>query len=136
MSADNAHTVLLIEDHEDTRNALSVWLRKRGFDVVTASLFLHHFDGQDAAAVLRSLWELARRALIVNDLRRARVPYYFGRATFPWLFRSRVSVDDGLLSIRRAFTDAELRASFAEAGVPVRLVRRFPYRLVAVAERR
>jgi SAM-dependent methyltransferase len=108
----------------------------RSFDVVTASLFLHHFDGSDAAAVLRSLWELARRALIVNDLRRARVPYYFGRATFPWLFRSRVSVDDGLLSIRRAFTDAELRGAFAEAGVPVRLTRRFPYRLVAVAERR
>ncbi len=108
----------------------------RSFDVVTASLFLHHFDGAQVAQVLAALWGLARRALVVNDLRRARVPYVFGRATFGWLFRSRVSVEDGLLSIRRAFTRDELHAAFRDAGIPsVRLARRFPYRLVAVAER-
>ena len=105
------------------------------FDVVTASLFLHHFDGPEVASVLRALFALARRALIVNDLRRARVPYLFGRAAFPALFRSRVSVDDGLVSIRRAFTEPELRAAFAEAGIGVRVQRTWPYRLLAVAER-
>jgi SAM-dependent methyltransferase len=104
------------------------------FDVVTASLFLHHFDGAEAAAVLRGLFALAGRALVVNDLHRARVPYLFGRAFFPLLFRSPVSVNDGLLSIRRAFTAQELRASFQEAGIPdVRIARAFPYRLVAIA---
>jgi SAM-dependent methyltransferase len=108
--------------------------RAGSFDVVTASLFLHHFDGSDAAAVLRALFGLARRALVVNDLHRARVPYLFGRAFFPLLFRSPVSVNDGLLSIRRAFTRRELRACFEEAGIPgVRVLRSFPYRLVAVA---
>ena len=53
------------------------------FDVVTASLFLHHFDEPELPALLRSLYALARRALIVNDLRRARVPYLFGKAVFP-----------------------------------------------------
>jgi SAM-dependent methyltransferase len=108
----------------------------RSFDVVTASLFLHHFDGAEVPAVLAKLWELARRALVVNDLHRARVPYAFGKATFGWLFRSQVSVDDGLLSIRRAFTPAELRQAFDAASIPgARVRRRFPYRLVAVAER-
>lgn len=106
------------------------------FDVVTASLFLHHFDGADVARVLASLYALTRRVLIVHDLRRARVPYAFARATFPWLLRSPVSVADGLLSIRRAFTPAELLASFAEAGIPrARIERHFPYRLLAVAEK-
>lgn len=105
------------------------------FDVVTASLFLHHFDGSEVAAVLRGLFALARRALVVNDLRRARIPYVFGRAAFPLLFRSRVSVDDGLVSIRRAFTDQELAAAFAEAGIPARIRRTWPYRLLAVAEK-
>jgi len=108
----------------------------RSFDVVTASLFLHHFDAPEVAGVLRTLFALARRALIVNDLRRARVPYVFGRVTFPWLFRSRVSVADGLLSIRRAFTPVELLHAFREAGIPVAIRRRFPYRLLAVAVRR
>jgi SAM-dependent methyltransferase len=105
------------------------------FDVVTASLFLHHFDAQEVAPVLRSLFAVARRVLIVNDLRRARVPYLFGRAVFPALFRSRVSVDDGLISIRRAFTERELRAAFADAGIQVRVRRTWPYRLLAVAEK-
>jgi len=107
----------------------------RSFDVVTASLFLHHFDGPQAAVVLRELARLARRALVVNDLRRARVPYVFGRLFFPLLFASHVSVQDGLLSIRRAFTEAELRAALAEAGLARVCVERvFPYRLLARAE--
>jgi hypothetical protein len=103
--------------------------------VVTASLFLHHFDEPEAPGVLKALFTLARRALVVNDLHRAAVPWLFGRAVFPWVFRSVVSVDDGLLSIRRAFRPAELRTAFERAGIPnVRIARRFPYRLVAVAE--
>ncbi len=108
----------------------------RSFDVVTASLFLHHFDGLEVAEVLRALFALARRALVVNDLHRARVPLLFGQTVFPLVFRSPVSVNDGLISIRRAFRPAELREAFAGAGLPqVTIRRRFPYRLVAVAER-
>jgi SAM-dependent methyltransferase len=107
------------------------------FDVVMASLFLHHFDGPQVADVLRALYALCRRALVVNDLRRARVPYAFAAAVFPRVFRSQVSVTDGLLSIRRAFTPAELLAAFREAGIEeVRVRRSLPYRLVAVASRR
>lgn len=104
------------------------------FDVVTASLLLHHFDSASAAALLRRLFELARRALVVNDLERARVPYYFARTLFPLLFRSRVSVNDGLVSIQRAFTRAELSELFGKAGIArVHVRKAFPYRLVAVA---
>jgi SAM-dependent methyltransferase len=105
------------------------------FDAVTASLFLHHFDGPDVARVLRELFRVTRRLLVVNDLRRSRVPYLFGRATFPLLFRSRVSVEDGLLSIRRAFTADELRQAFAAAEIPARVEGTWPYRLLAVARK-
>ena len=105
------------------------------FDVVTASLFLHHFDGPDVARVLRELYRVTRHALVINDLRRSRVPYVFGRATFPLLFRSPVSVEDGLLSIRRAFTRDELRREFAAAGIPARVESTWPYRLLAVAKK-
>lgn len=109
----------------------------RSFDVVTASLFLHHFNGAQVVDVLRSLFSLARRALVVNDLHRARVPLLFGRTVFPLVFRSPVSVSDGLISIRRAFRPQELREAFAQAGLgQVRIRRSFPYRLVAVAERK
>jgi ubiquinone/menaquinone biosynthesis C-methylase UbiE len=106
------------------------------FDVVTASLFMHHFDAPELPGVLRALFALSRRGLVVNDLRRARVPYLFGRATFRLLFRSTVSVEDGLVSIRRAFTPEELRQGFADAGLPqVDIRRTWPYRLLASARR-
>lgn len=112
--------------------------REPSFDVVICSLFLHHFDGDAVAEVLRGLYAQARQALVVNDLRRAVVPWAFGRMVFPLVFRSRVSIHDGLLSIRRSFTVAELRAAFAAAGVrdvDVEIRRVFPYRLVAVARK-
>jgi SAM-dependent methyltransferase len=105
------------------------------FDVVTLTHVLHHFDAPELACLLDRLFALARRALVVNDLRRARVPYLFGRLAFPLLLASPVSVQDGLVSIRRGFTEEELRAAFREAGIPVRVARSFPYRLVAVAVR-
>jgi 2-polyprenyl-3-methyl-5-hydroxy-6-metoxy-1,4-benzoquinol methylase len=105
------------------------------FDVVLASHFLHHFDGAETAAILRLLYDVSRRALVIADIRRARVPYLFARTLFPLILRSRVSVADGTLSIRRAFTVRELAAAFADAGIPVRIRRAFPYRLIAVAEK-
>lgn len=110
--------------------------RDRCFDVVTASLVIHHFDDGGVARVLESLYRLADRALVVSDLRRAAVPHLFGQAAFPLLFRSPVSVHDGLVSIRRGFRAEELRRAFAEAGIPGVQVRpHFPYRLLAVATR-
>jgi SAM-dependent methyltransferase len=109
--------------------------RLRSFDVVTASLFLHHFGDESLPELLRNLFALARRALVVNDLHRAWVPYFFGRATFRALLRSRVSVQDGLLSIRRGFKEADLRQAFERAGIPVLIRRSWPYRLLAVASR-
>ena len=107
---------------------------ERSFDVVAASLFLHHFDAPELPAVLGELARVARRAVVVCDLRRALVPYLFGRAVFPLLFETPVSVHDGLVSIRRGFRDEELREGFAQAGLgAVRIGRTFPYRLLAVA---
>lgn len=107
----------------------------RSFDVVTASLFLHHFDEDELPALVRELARVARRAIVVSDLERALVPFLFGRAVFPLLFRTPVSVNDGLVSIRRGFLGPELRAAFDAAGLArVSLRRLFPYRLLAVAE--
>jgi len=120
------------------RVAADVWrlpFRDRSFDVVTASHFLHHFDHAELARLLPELARVARRAIVVSDLERALVPLAFARAVFPFLFQSSLSVQDGLVSIRRGFREVELRAAFAAAGLHRVTIRRgFPYRLLAVAE--
>ena len=107
------------------------------FDLVTASLFLHHFDAPELPGVLRALYAATRGALVVNDLRRAVVPYLFGRAVFPLIFASRVSVHDGLVSIRRSFKRGDLLQGFEAAGIPQpRILSFFPYRWLVVCEKR
>jgi SAM-dependent methyltransferase len=119
------------------RVAADVWrlpFRDGSFDVVTASLFLHHFAEAELGRLLRELARVGRRAIVVSDLERALVPFVFARVVFPFVFRTGVSVHDGLVSIRRGFREAELRAGFVAAGLGgVSIRRQFPYRLLAVA---
>jgi ubiquinone/menaquinone biosynthesis C-methylase UbiE len=120
------------------RVAADVWrlpFRDASFDVVTASLFLHHFEDGQLGRLLGELARLARRAIVVSDLERAWVPHAFARAVFPLVFETKLSVHDGLVSIRRGFRASELREAFQAAGLPVEIRRHFPYRLLAVAAR-
>ncbi|MEK6303410.1 MAG: methyltransferase domain-containing protein [Acidobacteriota bacterium] len=107
----------------------------RSFDFVTASLFLHHFEDADVARLLADFGRVAKRAVIVNDLVRNLVPYYFSRLTGPILARSFLTRNDGPVSVLRGFTADELRRLAEHAGLnrcKVRAV--FPYRLSLIAE--
>ena len=115
-------------------DAVALPFASGSFDVVVASLFIHHFDDDEVPPVLRECARAAARVVIINDLRRAHVLYAFGRVAFPLIFRSRVSVNDGLVSIRRAFTRGELLRAFARAGLDAHVSFSWPYRLIAVAE--
>lgn len=87
------------------------------FDVVTASLFLHHFDRPEAVHLLREMRRLARRSFIVNDLHRHPVAYYGFNALTLLLPTSEMVRHDGLISIRRGFRREELHALAGEAGL-------------------
>ena len=105
------------------------------FDFVTASLFLHHFEDADVTRLLRDFGRVAKRAVIVNDLVRNLVPYYFTRLTGPILARSFLTRNDGPVSVLRGFTADELMDLAERAGLKRCKVRTvFPYRLSLVAE--
>jgi ubiquinone/menaquinone biosynthesis C-methylase UbiE len=53
-------------------DALALPFAPASFDVVTASLFLHHFSHDDAVRLLSSFRRICRRAVLVNDLERRR----------------------------------------------------------------
>ena len=97
-------------------DALNLPYPDDAFDVVTLSLALHHFDGDDALRVLQEMRRVGRRALIVNDLERSR-PGYAGA----WLFgrlltTNRMTRNDAPLSVRRAYTRPEALALAHTAG--------------------
>jgi SAM-dependent methyltransferase len=107
----------------------------RSFDFVTASLFLHHFRDEDVVRLLADFGGIARRAVIVNDLIRNLVPYYFTRIAGPVLAASFLTRNDGPVSVLRGFTVGEMNDLARRAGLRVREAKQmFPYRLLMVAE--
>jgi 2-polyprenyl-3-methyl-5-hydroxy-6-metoxy-1,4-benzoquinol methylase len=107
-------------------------IRDKSVDVVLVSQVVHHLDSVSAVRLLRTCDRLARRAVLITDLRRGA----FGRVAF-WVGARALGFDpvtlaDGMTSIRRGYTPLELRALLARAGIRGTVNRRPGYRLVAV----
>ena len=107
-------------------------LRAKSADVVLVSQVAHHLADDSAVRLFRTCDRLARRAVIVADLRQG----VLGPAVF-WagaraLGFDRVTVADGMTSLRRGYTVGRLRALLDAAGVRATVERRPGYRLVAV----
>lgn len=110
--------------------------RDASIDFVTSSLMFHHFPEAAAARLLAELARVARRAVVVNDLARHRVPWAV-ITLLGALAGSPMVRHDGPLSVLRGWRAPELLALADAAGLGgrARVQELFPYRLVLVAER-
>lgn len=78
------------------------------FDIVHASLFLHHFDEGTIEEMLTRFLRISRYGIVVNDLQRS-IAAYAGIWTLTRLLsRSTYVRNDGPLSVRRAFRRGDL----------------------------
>jgi SAM-dependent methyltransferase len=103
------------------------------FDLVTASMFLHHFEHGEIVRLLTVFRRLARRAVVVNDLRRHRLPWAFIGLAARVTWRQEMFVHDAPLSVLRGFTPGELRRAARDCGADgARLERLWPFRLLLV----
>lgn len=89
-------------------DALQLPFRDDAFDVVSSSLFAHHFQPDTLQAFAREALRVSRRALIINDLIRSRLHLWLVYAGLP-LFRSRLTWHDAPASVRNAYTVEEVR---------------------------
>ena len=92
------------------------------FDVAHTSLVVHHLEPQEVVMLLRELHRVSWRGVVVNDLRRGILPLAVTHLTVRAFGRSPITRHDGPLSVRRAYTLAELDDLAAFAGL--RMVRR------------
>lgn len=109
--------------HAVAGNALALPFATGSIDIVTCSQVLHHFEEPDAAQLLRECTRVARRAVIVGDLRRS----WFAVAglwasSFALGFHP-VSRHDGIVSILRGFTRHDLTRMVFDATGTTPLVR-------------
>src|SRR2546425_898080 len=115
-------------------DAAALPVREGVADVVTSALTLHHLEPDGAVASLREMAAAARRAVIVNDLLRTRLAFGLVWLATRLLRCHPISRHDGPLSVRRAYSAAELTTLAQKAGITTLTVRAHPIygRLVAV----
>ncbi|WP_324674912.1 methyltransferase domain-containing protein [Hymenobacter sp. GOD-10R] len=87
------------------------------YDIITASLFCHHFPDAQLVTLLRAWQQQARRCVIINDLHRHWLAYY----SIKWLTRlfrgSYLVRNDAPLSVARAFTRHDWQRLLQQAGI-------------------
>ena len=86
------------------------------YDFVFCSLALHHFSEEDAVRVLRRSRELAHVGVVVADLERSWQAVAGVWLMTAALYREPMTKYDARVSVRRAFTFAELAALARNAG--------------------
>ncbi len=87
------------------------------YDIVTCSLFCHHFEDDDLVTLLRQWQQQAQIAVVINDLHRHWLAYH----SIKWLTRllggSYLVRHDAPLSVARAFRRPDWVALLQRAGI-------------------
>jgi len=91
--------------------------QQQPFDVLTCSLFCHHFPDEALVGLLRQWQQQAQVAVIINDLHRHPLAYHSIRWLTRLLRGSYLVQHDAPLSVARAFTRPEWQRLLAAAGI-------------------
>jgi SAM-dependent methyltransferase len=105
--------------------------RAKSVDIIVASQLIHHFSELAIVAFLRSADRIARLGVVIADLRRSRWAHAAFQVGARLIALDAVTRIDGLTSIRRGFTRAELARLLTAGGVDARVEHAPGFRLVA-----
>jgi hypothetical protein len=106
-------------------------LGPRSVDVVVASQVLHHLPREVGVRWIAALDRVARRAVVIADLRRSRVAMAGVWAASFGLGMSGVTRRDAVVSLRRGYTTRELDELLRQGGVTATARYRPGFRIVA-----
>ena len=87
------------------------------YDVLTASLFCHHFTDAELVDLLRRWHRQAGLAVVINDLHRHPLAYYSIKYLTKLFGGSRLVQHDAPLSVARAFSRQDWQRLLAQAGI-------------------
>jgi SAM-dependent methyltransferase len=105
-------------------------------DIVINSLFMHHFEESAVVSLLSRSAQLARVAVVADDLNRTQLGWFLAKTGCWLLSRSRVVHFDGPQSVRAAFTCTEIASIADLAGLEnYRITKHWPERYALVWRR-
>lgn len=109
-------------------DALALPFLDNSFDLVTCSLLIHHLEREQIVQFVNQALRVARVAVLLNDLRREPLHLALMYAGYP-IF-SRLTLHDGIASVRRAYTPQELTSILGNTDAAgVEMENRYLYRM-------
>lgn len=90
---------------------------KEKTDLVTCTLFTHHFTDQELVGILKASREKARLGLVINDLHRHPFAYYSIKWLTRFFSRSPMVQHDAALSVLRSFSRKDWEKILQESGI-------------------
>jgi 2-polyprenyl-3-methyl-5-hydroxy-6-metoxy-1,4-benzoquinol methylase len=86
-------------------------------DIILTNLVCHHIEDEALVDFLKMTYQAARHVVIIHDLHRHKIAYWFYKYLSPLLFRNRLITHDGLISIQRGFTRQEWLSLLQKAQI-------------------
>ena len=103
--------------HFEAINIFSNEFRRLTFDIIIATLFFHHFSDEELVNLFTSMKKQAKVGIIVNDIHRHPLAYFFIKWLTSLFSKSSMVKFDAPLSVLRAFTRKELRLILYKSGI-------------------
>ncbi len=89
-------------------NVFDESIKENQFEIVTSTLFTHHFEDKDWVKLIKKMHFSSKKAVVINDLHRHWFAYYSIKFLTKLFSKSSMVIHDGPLSVLRAFTRKEL----------------------------
>ncbi|MGZ5281022.1 MAG: methyltransferase domain-containing protein [Bacteroidia bacterium] len=87
------------------------------YDIITASLFTHHFTDEQLIKLFSQIKNQVRLGVIINDLHRHPLAYYSIKYITKFFAKSPLIKNDAPLSVARAFTKKDIVELMAKSGI-------------------
>ena len=100
-----------------TLDIFSEDFKRKKFDIVTATLFFHHFTDEQLIRFFQQLKGQVKIGIIINDIHRHWLAYYSIKLLTAIFSKSSMVKNDGPLSVLRAFKKQELINILEKAGL-------------------
>jgi len=91
----------------ETKDIFSDDFKAKKFDVVLATLFLHHFKEKELISFLNNTLNQTKIGVVVNDLHRHKLAYYLFMLLSIFI-SNKMIIEDGLTSVLRGFKRKDL----------------------------
>jgi 2-polyprenyl-3-methyl-5-hydroxy-6-metoxy-1,4-benzoquinol methylase len=117
-----------------TEDIFSDDFKKREFDIVLSTLFLHHFKEEQLVSFLTSTLKQTKKAIIVNDLHRHKLAYYLFMLLSLFI-KNKMIINDGLISVLRGFKRKDLVAISRKINVQPQISWKWAFRFLWIIKK-